>query len=84
MAAGALQTLIEIYFSANSSTSIEAGDNQKPKSINAFLSRKIKSPAENPKNNALSKYDRTSLSSSDPTACATRPVVPILKKPKSQ
>ncbi len=57
MAAGALQILIEIYFPANSSTSLEAGDNQKPKSINAFLSRKIKSPAENPKNNALKKMN---------------------------
>ena len=59
IAAGALQTLIEIYFSANSSTSIEAGDNQKPKfilidnieflnlnSINALL-KSLEEPGEN-------------------------------------
>ena len=84
MAAGALQTLIKKYFAANPSTSIEAGETQKPISINGFLSKSIVRPAKSPNNKALKRYARTSFSSLAPIACATNPVVPILKKPKIQ
>ena len=68
IAAGALHTLIKKYFSANSSTSLEAGDTQNPSSINGFRNKNITKPAQNPKNIALKRYARTSFSSRAPNA----------------
>ena len=55
IAAGALQTLIKKYFSANFSTSLEAGETQKPISISGFLNKNITRPAQNPKKSALKR-----------------------------